>query len=463
MRARFPLRTWQLSLLVACVAFAPSARADNEEGQLDQQLTRILRRLGFTGKVEQTLEARLGRALDGRLARVGRSLFFDTLTGLNNDNNCSGCHAPNAGFGDTQSIAIGIENNGVVGPNRAGPRNQRRTPSIVNAAFFRNLMWNSRFASLSNDPFDNVGGFQFPPPEGSSLSSQPHLLTAQAFIPPTERTEVAGFAFQGTNDDIRAAVVKRLNGVAAYRTAFGQAFPEVASGAPITFDMFAKAISEFEFTLVFANAPIDRFARGETGAMNKNEKRGALLFFNEAKCVRCHSVSGDSNEMFSDFEMHVVGVPQIMPRHANVVFDGPGQNEDFGLEQVTGDPHDRYKFRTSPLRNVALQPAFFHNGAFTRLEDAIRHHLNVFQSALSYSPAAAGVDNDLRGPMGPIDPVLARIDPLLANPIQLSNEQIQWLTDFVEDGLLDPRASPVSLRTLIPAEVLSGLPVLKFE
>jgi cytochrome c peroxidase len=26
---------------------------------------------------------------------------------------------------------------------------------------------------------------------------------------------------------------------------------------------------------------------------------------------------------------------------------------------------------------AALQPAFFHNGAFTRLEDAIRHHLNV--------------------------------------------------------------------------------------
>ena len=60
-----------------------------------------------------------------------------------------------------------------------------------------------------------------------------------------------------------------------------------------------------------------------------------------------------------------------------MIFDGPGEDEDFGLEQVTGDPADRYKFRTSPLRNVALQPAFFHNGAFTRLEDAIRHHLDV--------------------------------------------------------------------------------------
>ena len=50
----------------------------------------------------------------------------------------------------------------------------------------------------------------------------------------------------------------------------------------------------------------------------------------------------------------------------NVTFDGPGQNEDFGMEQVTSNPTNRYKFRTSPIRNVALQTAFFHNGAFTR-------------------------------------------------------------------------------------------------
>ena len=89
--------------------------------------------------------------------------------------------------------------------------------------------------------------------------------------------------------------------------------------------------------------------------------------------------------------MHVVGVPQIAPVFGvgtgNMIFDGPGEDEDFGLEQITGNPADRYKFRTSPLRNVALQPAFFHNGAFTRLEDAIRHHLDVFESARGYDAA----------------------------------------------------------------------------
>jgi len=167
--------------------------------------------------------------------------------------------------------------------------------------------------------------------------------------------------------------------------------------------------------------------------------------------------------MFSDFRQHVIGVPQIAPRNGNVTFDGPSQNEDFGLEQVTGDPNDRYKFRTSPIRNVALQPAFFHNGAFTRLEDAIRHHLDVFTSARLYSPEAAGVDADLTAPMGPIEAVLERVDPLLANPIHLSDEEFIQLLDFVRNGLLDQRAKPEQLRKLIPRAVPSGFSVLRFQ
>ena len=172
--------------------------------------------------------------------------------------------------------------------------------------------------------------------------------------------------------------------------------------------MFAPAIAEFEFTLIFADAPVDRFARGDPHAMNEQQKRGALIFFGKGKCSQCHSVAGQSNEMFSDFQMHVIGVPQIAPEFGigkgNVLFDGPGQDEDFGLEQVTGNAADRYKFRSSPLRNAALQPAFFHNGAMTRIEDAIYHHLDVFGLARSYDPKKAGVDKDLRYRLGPIEP-----------------------------------------------------------
>ena len=428
---------------------------------LDTALRGYLDRLGFTGRVAGTLETRLGRRIDRQLADIGRMLWFDPIQGLNDDNTCGGCHSPTNGFGDTQPIAIGIDNNGVVGPGRTGPRNQRRTPMMLNTPFYPTLMWNSRFRARSGDPFDNGQGFFFPDPEGLSLSHQPHLLTAQAFIPPTERVEVAGFTFPGSNDDIRNEVVRRLNATANYRQLFTRVFPDVNAGGPITFDHFASAIAEFEFTQVYTDAPIDRYARGIRDALTLRQKQGAVLFFGRAGCVQCHAVSGPSNEMFSDFREHVAGIPQVAPSLGNVTFDGPAADEDFGLEQVTGNPADRYAFRTSPLRNVALQPAFMHNGAFVRLEDAIRYHLDAAGHAGTYAPDLLAPDLRIR--LGPIAPVLERLDPRLRVPVVLSDSELGALVDFVRDGLLDPAARPQRLRRLIPEKLPSGRPSLLFQ
>lgn len=457
-----------VALLGACTDLDPAAPTVPSVGpsalrggsDLDARLRRYLAELGFTGRIESTLEARLGRRVDAQLADLGRLLWFDPIQGLNDDNTCAGCHSPTHGFGDSQPIAIGIDNNLVVGPGRAGPRNQRRSPTVVNTAFYPTLMWNSRFHAGSGDPFDNRDGFVFPPPEGTSLSHLPHLLTAQAFIPPTERVEAAGFHFPGDNDAIRAEVVRRLNESRDYRRLFGRVFPEVRAGGSISVEHFARAVAEFEFSQVHADAPIDRFARGHRNALTRRQKEGAVLFFGRAGCVDCHAVSGASNEMFSDFRQHVAGVPQVAPSVANVVFDGPGADEDFGLEQVTGDPADRYAFRTSPLRNVALQAAFMHNGAFVRLEDAIRYHLDARGQAAAYSTAL--LPPDLRR-TGPMEPVLARLDPRLRAPVTLSAEEFEALVDFVGNGLLDPDARPQRLRRLVPEKLPSGRPGLRFR
>ena len=490
-------RNGHLQIAVACTALLASALAVAGD-DLDLRVQAALRNAGLTGTIQAQLVPRLGRPLNPALANLGRLLWFDKLGGLHDDNTCGGCHSPSRGFGDTQSIAIGIQNNNVVGPHRAGPRNQRRTPFASNTPFYPNMMWNGRFAAISGNPFDNSQGFRFPFPEGTTrfAANDPvvtHLSIAQAHMPPTELVEVAGFTCTagtiapefnqfddgkgaclppadstGTrNDPIRAVVLQRLNGAPAYRRLFGALFPTVVVGGPIDFSMFARAIAEFEFTLIFADAPVDRFARGDLRAMTEQQKRGALVFFGEGRCSQCHSVNGEANEMFSDFKMHVIGVPQIAPAFGtgkgNVLFDGPGQDEDFGLEQVTGNPADRYKFRSSPLRNAALQPAFFHNGAMTRIQDAIRHHLNVFDSARSYNPNAAGVAKDLRYRFGPIEPVLARVDPLLQTPIYLTGGEFEALVAFVRDALLDERATKQQLCPLVPATVPSGYPTMDFE
>ena len=165
---------------------------------LDGQVLAALRSAGFTGTIQSQFSERLGRPLDPQLANLGRLLWFDKSGGLHDDNTCGGCHSPSRAFGDTQSIAIGVQNNNVVGPHRTGPRNQRRTPFASNTPFYPNLMWNGRFAAISGNPFDNSLGFRFPLPEGTTRfpPNDPivtHLSIAQAHMPPTELVEVAGF------------------------------------------------------------------------------------------------------------------------------------------------------------------------------------------------------------------------------------------------------------------------------
>jgi cytochrome c peroxidase len=47
------------------------------QGDLDSQLKSVLAAADFTGQVESSLEGRLGRRLDPKLADLGRLLWFD--------------------------------------------------------------------------------------------------------------------------------------------------------------------------------------------------------------------------------------------------------------------------------------------------------------------------------------------------------------------------------------------------
>ncbi|MEY2931431.1 MAG: hypothetical protein RL033_2180, partial [Pseudomonadota bacterium] len=183
----------------------------------------------------------------------------------------------------------------------------------------------------------------------------------------------------------------------------------------------------------------------------------------------------------SDFQSHVAAIPQVAPGGfglepggdpqnpdeylGNFEFSGPGHDEDFGREELTSDPVDRYAFRTAPLRNLAVQPAYFHNGAFVRLTDAVSYHTHTPQLARSYDPVAAGLPRDLTLRRGPIEPVLKRLDPRLAAlaRLNLSESEVAELVEFLQVGLLDPKALPENLCRLIPTQVPSGRPILKFQ
>jgi cytochrome c peroxidase len=505
-------------MLMSCGGNSSSSNSDPPATALDTQLTAALAQAGFTGKIESTfqseMEKTLGRPLDPVRANLGRLLFFDKIHSLHQDNTCAGCHSPTNGFGDSQSIAIGIQNNNLVGPHRTGPRNQRRAPLLINTALYPSLFSDNEDSSISGDPLDNSQGFQFTLPEGNTRfpPNDPNvkiLLQAQGQFPPTELDEVTGYTGScgtifpvgifcqfddgkgltlppptqpgyvgagGTgyrNDPIRAKILTLINANPTYVKLFGQAFPQVAAGAPVDFTMFGKAIAEFEFSIVYDNTPLDQYAQGNSAAMSDSEKRGALIFFGKGNCVACHAVAGKAHEMFSDFKGHVIGVPQLVPLlgagKGDVVFDGPNGTDDYGIEDgqvldgFPDNPDFRYQFRTSPLRNLAAFHAYFHDGAFTDLSHAIRFHLNPAYYAPIYDPVAEGVASDLSLRLGPIQPILARLDPLLQQPVVLSDQEFADLVNFIEYGLLDPRAMPQNTCTMIPSSVPSGMPMLQFE
>src|SRR5262249_14655826 len=56
------------------------------ETALDRQLAGMLKGEGFTGRMQEQLEKRLGRKLDAGRAHLGRLLWFDRLLGIKLDN-----------------------------------------------------------------------------------------------------------------------------------------------------------------------------------------------------------------------------------------------------------------------------------------------------------------------------------------------------------------------------------------
>ena len=524
-----------IMLLVAGTGHATENDYDNDH-HLNRQLAAVLANHGFTGKIQSTIPQRLGRPINAALFDLGRLIFHDNILGTHGDNSCAGCHSAAVGFADTQSIAIGTDNNGIVGPDRTGPRNQRRAPQIVNTGFYPALMLNTRFTAISHNPFDTSEGVRLPFFLGGTTVFTPGaaciigtcfdpaktttVLSVQGQLPPTELIEMGGFSFENPADTdprlyhpphivssgvmsdtvpsaipgpngsppdstdtsyaIRAKLVTtRFNTNPTYIAKFAAIYPE-AAGGHITFAMIGAALAEFQIGNTFANAPIDKFARGDYYAMTEQQKRGALLFFGKANCVSCHAVAGKSNEMFSDFENHVVGIPQIAPSGfglraggnpmnpvdfpGNFLFAGPNNDQDFGREEE-GDITDRYKFRSSPLRNLAVQPTFFHNGSFTNLSNALRYHIDPVRMYPRYNPLAQGVDRDLTLRQGPIKPVFQRLDPLIValSKTKLTRAEFDSLLAFVRDGLLDPGVRPANLCSQVPKTVPSGIRVQTFQ
>lgn len=145
--------------------------------------------------------------------------------------------------------------------------------------------------------------------------------------------------------------VEVLSSIPEYETEFAMVY-----GSPgIDIDRITTAIAEFEKSLVTPGAPFDLWLEGNEEALSEAELQGYQLF-KQNGCIACHNGPAAGGNSF-----------QKMGLVAPYATD----NEAIGLEGVTGNEADRYKFKVPTLRNVEMTYPYFHDGGAATLTEAV--------------------------------------------------------------------------------------------
>ncbi len=397
---------------------------------------------------------------------LGRLLFFDKVLSGNRNTSCATCHHPLTSTGDGLSLPLG---EGALGlgvtraPGQVHSRVPRNSPALFNvgAKEFEVMFHDGRVLVDSSAP----SGFDAPAGDDLPLGLD-NVLAAQAMFPVTSPEEMAGQAGKNSIADAAAAgylagpggvwdlLARRLQEIPEYVTLFQAAYPDVYSSADIRFVHAANAIAAFEAEAWRADdSPFDRFLRGEPQAMSGQAKHGMRLFYGRANCGSCHS-----GPFQTDHQFHAIAMPQIGPGKG----DGHDGHSDFGRERVTGNPEDRYRFRTPSLRNVVLSGPWGHSGAFSDLREVIYHHAQPEWSLRNYNPETSVLpsrpDLDSKDFVVMSDPqrvdAIAQANELPERP--LSDREVESLVAFLEaltdHGSLNPHED-------VPQRVPSGLSV----
>jgi len=238
--------------------------------------------------------------------------------------------------------------------------------------------------------------------------------------------------------------MKRLAAIPEYRGLFEAAYPGTKF-SEMTIAHASNAIAGFIVDrLTFDDTPWDRFLAGRDDALTTAQLDGAQTFLT-LKCSICHNGS-----TFSDEQFHDVAVAQIGPGEG----DGASRRDDFGRMRVTGASSDRYRFRTTPLRNVELTGPYGHDGAITSLRAFVEHYSESDKHLLQYDPLQ--VESALRGTvLDNAAEILSQRDTLL-DGVVFSSTIAEKLMQYMS-ALTDARARDLS--RVVPVRVPSGLPV----
>ena len=287
-------------------------------------------------------------------------LFFDASLSASGRTSCASCHDPNAGWAAPNTRAVQL-----AGAHGTTP-GIRAVPTLAYAQDTPPFTEHYR-EDDGNDSEDQgpAGGRTW---DGRASSAQ-----EQAAFPLLSSFEMANAS--------QTAVLERVRqspSAEAFRAAFGaRVFDDSASawkGLLLALEVFQQSPQDF----YPYSSKYDAFLRGQQ-TLTQQEQRGLDVFNNPAKgnCAACHpsAMRHGALPQFTDRGFIALGVP----RNFDIPANGDAMYFDLGLcGPVRTDLKQRSEycgmFKTPTLRNVARRSVFFHNGAFSKLEDVIRFY-----------------------------------------------------------------------------------------
>ena len=251
---------------------------------------------------------------------LGRMLFYDPILSSDSTLSCASCHKQERAFTDGLAVSTGV----------LGISGKRSAMSLANLAYnTRGFFWDGRTGSLET----------------------------QALIPVEDHIEM------NENWD---NVVQKFRNHATYPALFRKAFG-IELKSQITKELAAKALAQFQRTLISGNSRYDQIIWAQQGWLTDQEQRGLELFFIEFAgtvqhpgCSHCHF-----NPLFTDNNFRQNGledVPDLLS------FPDPGRGA------ISGIANDNGKFRVPTLRNIELTAPYMHDGRFATLEQVLDHY-----------------------------------------------------------------------------------------
>lgn len=255
------------------------------------------------------------------LRQLGKLLFNDKRLSESGKISCASCHNPKLAFTDGKVKSLSNNGRSTV---------LRNSPSLLNSVYADRYFYDLRAFSLEQQ---------------------------------AEHVIFNSKEYNTAYDEI----IFKLKNIKSY----DKSFKEVKN-AKINREYFSKALASYVLSLQSFNSPFDKFVRKESLEIDPKAIVGFNLFMGKAACGTCHfapNFSGLVPPQYMKNESEILGV-------LNKPF-GFNRSIDEDRGRIANEIHSENSwifeksFKTVTVRNVELTAPYFHNGAFSSLEEVL--------------------------------------------------------------------------------------------